>query len=343
MISSALSLLVVQLCALLPSPFLIGVDSDDGSRYQWVRAIPQGNGREEARWQEGTWPNIHAQPVVLNDTLLIIGSRHTWKSSDGIQWKAFLHDGKWGTRYGASHIVYDGKIWIMGGGKHWERFENDVWSSGDGLHWTLITSSAPWTARRGHAALVYKEKMWIVGGAESSGRPDVLPTRSLDDVWISTDGKTWKCVGWHAPWQAEYSKAFFSTSMSGHVFDEKLWVIGGPRGNSVWYSTDGGQWTMATEQASWAPRYARGSGVFSSMLWVFGGPGLNDVWCSRDGKSWDQLTNAQWSSRAPGYTVVFQGRLWMFGGKTGRSGEGNWGDDVWYLQDFSSPPSRISR
>src|SRR3990172_3323627 len=343
MIPFAFTHLLVELCAFLLSSPRIDVVSDHGSRYQWVPAIPQGNGREENRWQEGMGPNGHVQPVVLNDTLLIIGSRHTWKSADGIQWKAFPHDGKWGTRYGASHCVYDGKIWIMGGGKSWERFENDLWASGDGLHWTLITPSAPWSARRGHAALVYEGKIWVVGGAESSGRPDVLPTRSLNDTWTSTDGKTWQRAGRNAPWQAEFSNAFFSTSMSAHIFGGKLWVLGGPLGNGVWNSTDGDQWTKAAKHASWAPRYARGTCVFDNMLWVFGGPGLNDVWYSRDGKSWEQLTNAPWSPRAPGYTVVFKNRMWMFGGKTGRSGEGDRGDDVWFLQASSTPPVRTSR
>ena len=306
-------------------------------QYHWIKALEKGTGREEAGWQEGTWPRIYVEVVVQRDTLLMIGSSRTWKSADGIHWRAFPHNGKWGKRYGASYTLFRDKIWLIGGMKTWDDFANDVWSSEDGLRWTLITGSAPWRKRRGHATIVHDGMMWIIGGAESSGKPDVLPKGSLGDVWKTADGKAWELVVSNAPWQTEFSKEYFNTTTSGHQFNDALWVIGGPRENCVWQSSDGVHWTMVVGRAAWPTGYARGTAVYDHKLWVFGGADLNDVWFSSEGKTWEQLTpNAPWSPRAPGPVVVFNNRIWMFGGKTGRSNDH--GDDVWYLESNTRYP-----
>ncbi|MFA7162277.1 MAG: hypothetical protein WC083_06880, partial [Candidatus Methanomethylophilaceae archaeon] len=42
-------------------------------------------------------------------------------------------------------LVYDGKMWVLGGSSR-----NDVWCSTDGESWTQVTSSAGWSARDRH-------------------------------------------------------------------------------------------------------------------------------------------------------------------------------------------------
>lgn len=303
------------------------------SSYEWVLAIESGKSCDDEKpLTEGAWPNIHVPPVVRNDTLFMIGKNFTWTSSDGIRWQRRRHNGQWGQRYGSAHAVFAGKIWLMGGMKSWESFSNDVWASSDGLDWIQVTAGAPWSERRGHAALVFNGRLWIVGGAESSGKANVLPRQSLGDVWSSTDGSTWNGESAQAPWSTGFSDKFFSSSVSGHVFNERLWIVGAPGTNSVWYSENGRDWRIATGRASWKERYARGSAVFDNLLWVFGGDGLNDVWNSKNGQNWNQVNqNAPWSPRAPGYTVVFRNKLWMFGGKTGKSHDP--GNEVWYLKN----------
>ncbi len=323
--------LTVQLALSIPHPF--GGDHP----YHWKKAIESGTGREESDWKEGSWPRIYVEPLVSGDTLLMIGSDRTWRSVDGIRWKASPHNGRWGKRYGASYTLFKGRMWIMGGMKTWDDFANDVWASENGTEWTLVTASAPWTKRRGHATLVHEGKMWLVGGAESSGASDMLPKKSLGEVWVTADGMTWEKVTDRGPWQAEFSKEFFSTNTPAHQFAGKIWVMGGPLRNSVWSSADGRHWMMEAEHAPWPGRYAGGTAVFDNRLWIFGGAGHHDVWFSINGKAWEQLTaQAPWSPRAPGPVVAFHDRLWMFGGKTGKSNDP--GDDVWYLE-----PNRTHR
>ncbi|MBI4428706.1 MAG: hypothetical protein HY562_06270 [Ignavibacteriales bacterium] len=309
--------------------FLIG----SSTSYDWVLAINSGkSGSDEKKFTEGQWPNIHVSPVVWKDTLFMIGKEFTWTSADGIRWQRRKHDGGWGQRYGSAQAVFAGKIWYMGGMKSWESFSNDVWSSSDGVHWIQVADRAPWTERRGHGALVFNGRLWIVGGAESSGRADVLPRRSLADVWSSADGSTWICEASQAPWSRTFSLNSFNTTTPVHVFNGKLWMVGAPGTNSVWFSENGHDWKMATERAAWKGRYARGSAVFDNKIWIFGGDGLNDVWSSEDGAEWKLvMQNAPWSPRAPGYSVAFRNKLWMFGGKTGKSHDS--GDEVWYLKN----------
>src|SRR5208337_4597873 len=100
--------------------------------------------------------------------------------------------------------------------------------------------------------------------------------------------------GWHLP--APYSTTGCGcsagmTGISGTVFDNRLWAIGGSKGhtmlNDAWYSTDGIQWTEATPAAEFAPRAGQASPVYDNRMWVIGGTDpthvMNDTWYSTDG------------------------------------------------------------
>jgi hypothetical protein len=69
--------------------------------------------------------------------------------------------------------------------------------------------------------------------------------------------------------------------------DYKLWVVGGTDGknslNDVWFSPDGRQWTRATGQAAFTPRWGHAVEGFDRRLWVLGGQDgeyRSDVWRS---------------------------------------------------------------
>ena len=62
-------------------------------------------------------------------------------------------------RWNHSSLVYDNKMWVLGGYDSVNRF-NDVWDSTNGINWSQTTASANWPARRYHASLVYNNKMW---------------------------------------------------------------------------------------------------------------------------------------------------------------------------------------
>ena len=133
----------------------------------------------------------------------------------------------WSGRCYHSNVVFNNKIWIIGGKENYGHYKNDVWSSSDGITWVQETSSAGWSARSDHTSAVFENKLWLMGGDDSDG--------FKNDIWSSSDGKTWSQVGANAGWDAR----------GGHtsvVFQNKMWVLGGKsienyrEKNDVWWA-----------------------------------------------------------------------------------------------------------
>jgi hypothetical protein len=205
--------------------------------------------------------------------------------------------------------------------------------------WTLATDSAGWSKRCGQGAVVFNNELWVMGGLDS-----VLSSSTkghlFNDVWHSTDGTSWSLATDSAAWP----RRVLPTCL---VFGGKMWVIGGVTpgaspgtvtlANDVWSSTDGTQWTKATDSAGWHPRVGQAGVVFDSLMWVMGGADsfgpsgptqkVNDVWNSSDGVNWTQVTSsAGWSPRDGHAAVVFAGKMWVIGGEVSHGDS----TDVWY-------------
>ena len=245
-------------------------------------------------------------------------------------WVEKTSSAPWTGRYDFQSVVYDDKLWILGGysgGK-----TNDVWSSTDGENWTQVTASADWSARSTHQALVYDNKMWVMGGYNSSNK-------AVNDVWSSTDGENWTQVTVAADWSARRWHQSF-------VYDNTIWVMGGYNNsnkyvNDVWSSTDGENWTQVTASASWSPREEFQAVVFDNKMWILAGWDnntcsdweCNDVWYSTDGENWTLATSAaEWPTRGAPQAVVYDDRMWIMGGfvSPGINDDVN---DIWYSSD----------
>ena len=201
--------------------------------------------------------------VIL--VLFLLGSLNaqmTWtQATDSAQWSA---------RYYHTSVVFDNKMWVIGG--YDGGLRNDVWYSTNGVNWTQATANAQWSGRYYHTSVVFDNKMWVMGGYGPSYR---------NDVWYSSDGVNWTQATANAGWSARC----FHTSV---VFDNKMWVMGGWDAsgfrNDVWYSSDGINWTHATANAFWSARSCHTLVVFDNKMWVMGGLDAsgyrNDVWYS---------------------------------------------------------------
>ena len=111
----------------------------------------------------------------------------------GKDWKQAVATAEWPRREGHSALVFEDKMWILGGGDSVEYvYRSDVWYSSDGITWTQATSSAPWGPKWGHSSVVFNNKMWILGGHNGSAYES--------DVWYSSDGITWTQATDSAPW-----------------------------------------------------------------------------------------------------------------------------------------------
>ncbi len=169
--------------------------------------------------------------VVFDNKIWVMGGRtggegsnganfnDVWSSTDSI-WTEVNSSAGWDARRGHTSVVFDNKIWVMGGSITGSDLLNDVWSSTDGIVWTEVNSSAGWGYRRGHSSVVFDNKIWIIGGIDES---------KLNDVWYSTDGIMWT--------EGLSGNSNWNESAETVVFDNKIWRLGGCcQGiNDIWY------------------------------------------------------------------------------------------------------------
>lgn len=181
---------------------------------------------------------VDASNVALNDV---------WASPDGVNWTQLTDNAPWAPRYGATALVYQGTIYLMGG-YDGSTVYNDIWVSIDGVTWAQIATNTFWPARAFAAGYVfnygYSEAIWIVGGC------DVTLT-GMNDVWYSTDGgKNWTFA------VAAFPTGIFAAGYT--VYNNKMWLINGRSGatvatalNTVYSSSDGISWTQVTTNGPW--------------------------------------------------------------------------------------------
>lgn len=92
------------------------------------------------------------------------GSGKIWTSENGKDWKLLANDLPWGGNGGGT-LVYDDKIWVLGGSNR-----NEVWSSSDGKKWNREFSAAPFSKRNTEYSVVFRGKIWLFSG--KTGRED---------------------------------------------------------------------------------------------------------------------------------------------------------------------------
>ena len=148
----------------------------------------------------------HSEAMVKNDV---------WSSADGKTWRLEVEHAGWSKRAHAQAVVFDNKIWVMGGGLwHPEHVAvNDIWCSADGVDWTQVNAAPPWQPRLWFSSVVYRDRLWVLGGwSKENG--------NFGDVWYSKDGKTWTELKSDVIWKNRHE-------LSAYVFKEKIWVAGG--------------------------------------------------------------------------------------------------------------------
>ena len=227
----------------------------------------------------------------------------------------------WSKRCSFGAVVFDNKMWVMGG--YDGSYYNDVWSSSDGTSWNSAT--AGWSKRCSFGVVVFDNKMWVMGGYDGSDH--------LNDVWYSSDGASWIKVLDNDP--SDTDRWSPRANFGVVVFDNKMWVLGGYDGsylNDVWCSCDGKNWSQVTTPFPFSARSNHASLVFDNKMWVMGGYDgsnyLDDVWYSSDGTNWNSAT-AGWPARSSFGVVVFDNKMWVMGGY-----DGSYLNDVWYSSGY---------
>ncbi len=263
--------------------------SDDGAHWNLVRPNTYGTDRFDP---EREWEGRHtAGYAVFKNTMWIVGGDplqghyqyDVWNSDDGKTWSHVNkgHEVAWGPRVLHYTVVFQNKIWVMGGqttpqfAPAEERFCDDIWNSTDGIHWTEIEAVGQHWPARGMigGSTVFKDRIWILGGG-TYDTPEVPERKFYNDVWSSPDGVHWECHVEHAPW---HPRQYHEVA----VFDGRMWLLEGwnmGNRNDVWYSEDGVSWHELPD-TPWAPRHAASVFVYADALWVVAGNNMeSDVW-----------------------------------------------------------------
>jgi hypothetical protein len=225
-------------------------------------------------------------------------------TSDGSRWVEVGTDALPVATVAHSSLVYNGKMWIIGG--YTGVGTANIYYSTDGITWTLSTGTLP-VATYSHSSVVYNGKMWVIGGTSGTYRK----------VYYSTDGVTWTQAGVDALPVA-------TTNHTSLVYNGKMWVIGGYTGavgvRTVYYSTDGITWTPSGGLLS-ANTYWHSSVVYNNKMWVIGGVDggtRRKVYYSTDGATWTDAGGAGLPVGTYNHpSLVYNGKMWVIGGWTG--------------------------
>ncbi|MBU1413237.1 hypothetical protein KKC22_17135, partial [Myxococcota bacterium] len=257
----------------------------------------------------------------------------------GRWWEEVPPEGeRWEPRAGFAALVFDGRLWVMGGMVNragTPGVVNDVWATSDGLAWELVKpdDGTGWCARANFAAFVADGKMWVTGGNwDDAGEPAYE-----SDAWWSVDGVHWtRALESH--WPATGTAWGDRKGHAGVAFEDRMLVIGGADTDAladVWASTDGADWERLTLSGeAWAGRAHHTAAVHRGQVWVLGGQrgyttdAFDDVLVSSDGADW------RLAGTLPGpvyghATVVYDAGLWVLGGQ-GPTADGS---RVWHAAD----------
>lgn len=317
-------------------------------RYEWSKvtmdapfAPRDGAGAlvfRDRMWLIGGWnpgDKEHFPSICANDV---------WTSVNGLDWNQekpntfgtdrFDAENDWEGRHTAGYVVFQDKMWIVGGDANQGHCQTDVWCSVDGRVWECVDRCVPWGPRVLHHTLAFKGRIWVIGGQTL---PQFSPAEEEvfhDDIWNTEDGVRWERVEMNLPRWPQRGM------IGGNVvFNDRMWILGGgtydtPKRpdrnfyNDVWSSEDGVNWECHIECAPWAPRQYHDVAVFDDRMWVMEGYGRanrNDVWYSTDGVEWHEVPDTPWKDRHAASVFVHDSALWMVAGN-------NMESDVWRLQ-----------
>ncbi|MDD2716044.1 MAG: hypothetical protein PHW04_09135 [Candidatus Wallbacteria bacterium] len=264
--------------------------------------------------------------VVFKNKMWVIGGycraaagnylNDVWNSSDGKNWTCITNNAGFPGRDNFTALVFQDRIWVIGGQVASHVAQNDVWWSTNGITWYSARENGEpngFSARYGHSSVIFDNKMWVIGAESSSGLKN--------DVWWSDDGTTWSMAR-----DSGTPNGF--TARAGHasvVFNDKMWVIGGTTGSlmaDAWVSPDGVNWTCVRKNSDpdgFPAMSGQTSVVFGNKMWVIGGSPSTprNVYYSGDGIVWYQAASpAPFLTENAHTSLVFSGKIWVIGGIT---------------------------
>jgi hypothetical protein len=229
-------------------------------------------------WTKSSLPSIRrnlyaTRYVQFNDAIYALGQNQgnyldihfgssVRRTTDFQKWETLAERSELPSRIFHGLIVFNNKIWLLGGFDGKEYF-NDVWNSSDGVHWARVVEHAAWSPRTVDTVAVFKGRIWVIGGGLIDGTPEVNKNAKRE-IWSSADGLSWTPAPARMP---------ITAGGSPIEFDGKLWLVGANRDGSFSRASlvteDGVTWREET--APWSPRGAAAVWNYDNQLFMTGG------------------------------------------------------------------------
>jgi leucine-zipper-like transcriptional regulator 1 len=260
--------------------------SSNGTRWSNIRT--------NMTWIGGNASVVYGSRMITTGGGLY-GSTTVMSSTNGVTWSV-LSVAPWERRTRHVALVYDGRLWVIGGIARDPDFpvyyhRSDVWYSTDGVSWTQSTDNIHETSPQllfyGMGGLVYGGAMWIIGtgtltNVAGGGRC----------VYTSTNGATWS--------QVTDDAAFGDVSAPSVVFNDAMWIM---TTNGVYCSTDGATWTLATSTPGYGSinLTSHKAVVYHGRIWLVGS---GAVWSSADGVTWTLENDSPSFGNLSGHSIL---------------------------------------
>jgi len=118
--------------------------------------------------------------VIDGDKVLNPNSdKEIWSSADGINWTQTKNNST--DKLSGTPVVFDEKLWLIGGNRNDGNFANALYVSDDGENWR--EKSAPWSPRGGTVAWVFNNKLFMTGGKYSFTKNGEITFVYSNDIW----------------------------------------------------------------------------------------------------------------------------------------------------------------
>lgn len=200
-----------------------------------------------------------------------------WSSQDGEQWVLETSSPGFIPGPAQSIIVFQNKLFKIGGFSTTGQYSNEIWASLNGKDWVLEKENAEFPADLYHKVLTYNDKLWLF----TAGQNEFFNR----NVWNSDDGITWQLV-------IEDIGFDLSIEQEVIVFNDKMWII---VEGSIYSSEDGITWNielMDAEFMSSDANYEYSIAVFQNRLTLMVSSYSSNVspsiWTSINGVDWIQ-------------------------------------------------------
>jgi len=151
----------------------------------------------------GIFPRTRCATVVFNGTIMMIGGQESTGTTTAItNTIVYSYGGKYwvkgltppfGIRMDHAACVYNGAIYVIGGGDGGVGYYTDCWKSTDGQNWTNVYSSGFAAGHQFSALLVYQGRMYAIAYSDNGA--------NARRIYSSTDGTTWTPLA-TPPWTA---------------------------------------------------------------------------------------------------------------------------------------------